>query len=972
MSNITNQQFRASLEDLIINPARAHQFSLGMLERASEGEQVVVDPTNPFVFLLEAATANASACLNQTERLMRKMYPSLAGGYDDVYHHMADVDYLDRFSSPSRTVMTLMLGLDEVKQKAVAENQAGVRRLTIPRFTRFSVADTPFTLLYPIDIRVMRHGGFRITYNDDLPIDVDVLDTNLVDWRVVTMSGTEWLSIDIPIKQLDVSRVYGQVNRATGFSKPYNIPDNFHYCEAYNRIGDQWVKINVTHNELIHNPNKPTLTLKVMDKTVRVSIPQIYLNTRSINDQVRIDFYTTKGALTLDLAGYGMGSFEAKWNSVPTEKIDKFSAPLDTFNSIALYSASSTTGGANGVSFNELRERVINRTTASEGLPITSRQLQTKMRDMGFGLVANIDDVTDRQFIATRTLPPPLDGRTVSGMGASVQTLISSMTTLHVNKHVVSNNERTTIKPSILFKLVHGVLQVVSDHEQTSLTESTDKQYVAQQLNEGEYLYTPYYYVIDTGESALDSRIYDLDSPYIESRFFFEHNLTIGSKFDIKDYRIVPASTADGYTVEIEAELGETFANLDARNLDIQLSFKPSESSDRYHITGSLISPLDSDYLVIGGRYVWRFHISSRYDINDKDRMLLMPFYVPVDLIHEFDVTTVVKNYIPDTYEPSDLDDIVKDSYVTGGQYIALTQEKITLKFGERLERLYNRTRTVVDADAMVIREADEYMRYPADVYKYDSTGNIDFTYNVESNDIVVTKLHNAGDIILDHKNDPIYKWRKGDLVLDHLGEPTYVDGGLGLKREIDMFLLDAKYQFANTLSTNRYKNQIKTMINDWVNTDMVKLNNQLLERSEMFFHPTVTKGVVSVKADNNKLISIDTEQSFVVTFFMAADKFSDPVLREAIAASAISTLHRGLQGSTVSKDYLLGLLRENAGSDIISVDFTGFLRDEWRAATIQDPAQRLSIDKRLVVKSNGEFEVEDDVEIKFLLHSTD
>lgn len=970
MSNVTNQQFSTNIEDLIINPARAHQFSLAMLERASEGEKVVVDPTNPFVFLLEAASANASACLNQTERMMRKMYPSLAGGYEDVYHHMSDTDYLERFSTPSRTVMTMMLSLDEVKQKAVIENDAGVKRLTIPRFTRFSVADTPFTLMYPIDIRIMRHGGFRITYNDDIPIDVDVLDTNLVDWRVVNMSGTEWLTIDIPIKQLDISRVNGPVNRATGFSKTYNIPDKFHYCQAYNRVGDEWVKINVTHNEVVHNPNKPTLVLKVMDNNVKVTIPQIYLNARSINDMIRIDFYTTKGELAMDLSGYGMGAFEAKWNSVSNEKTDKFSAPLDTFNSIALYSASSTTGGANGIGFQELRERVINRTTSSEGLPITKLQLDTKLRDLGFNLVSNIDDVTDRQFIATRLLPPPLDNQTVSGMGATIQTLISSMTALRVNEHVIANNDRTTIKPSILFKMVNGILQTVSATEHDSLLNS-DKSTVATMLNQGQYLYTPYYYVIDTGESVLDSRIYDLDSPILDSRFFFEHNLTIGSKFDVKAYSVALADDNDGYYVEIEAELGETMKQMDTRNLDIQLSFQPSESSDRYHITGTLISPVDNDYLAVGGRYIWRFHISTRFDLNEQDRMLLMPFFVPIDLLHEFDVTTVVKNYVPDTYRPSDLDEIVKDSYVNGGSYIALTQEKITIKFGERLERMYNRTRTVVDADAMVIREEDEYMRYPTDIYKYDSTGNIEFVYDSATNDVIVTKLHNAGDIILNENNAPIYKWRKGDVVLDHLGEPSYVDGGLGLKREIDLFLLDARYQFANTIGTNRYKRRIKQLVNNWVNVDMIKLNNQLLERSEMFFHPTVTNGTIRVKADNNKLIAIDTHQSFIITFFMDEDKYADPILREAIANSAIKTLNEGLQASTVSKDYLLGLLRQTASNDIVSVDITGFLRDEWRTATLLDPAQRLSIDKRLVVKSNGEYEVEDDVEIKFLMHNT-
>lgn len=972
MSDITVNQFATAIEDLLINPARAHQFSLGMLERVSNGEQVVVDPTNPFVFLLEAATANASACLNKTERLIRNVYPSLAGSYDEVYNHMSDRDYLDRFSTPSRTTLTLMLGLDEVKQKAVMENNAGVRRLTIPRFTRFSVADIPFTLLYPIDIRLMRHGGFRITYDDDLPLTVDSLTTNLVTWKVIGMSGAEWLAIDIPIKQLDVTRVNAQVNRATGFTHTYSIPDNFHYCEAYNRVGDTWEKIAVTHSELVHNPNKPTITLKVLNRAVKVTIPQIYLNKRTISDAVRIDFYTTKGELALDLSGYGMSSFEALWNPITNERIDAFSSPLDTFNSLVMYGGESTTGGQNGLTFQDLRERVINRTTSTEGLPITNRQLGAKLRDLGFNLVTNIDDVTNRQFIATRLLPPPVDKKTVSGMGATVQTLISTLTALHVNQYVIANNKRTTIKPGILFKLVDGILQVVGDIEHATLLNGVDKTKVVEALNLNQYLFTPYYYVIDTNDSALDSRIYSLDAPVVTSRFFFQHNLTVGSKFDIKDYSIVPSPNNDGYYLEVEAELGDTLANINARDLGIQVSYTPSNDASRYHIDGVLLSPIGDNNLIIGKRYIWRFHIKTNYDINSDDKMILVPNFVPVNLMHEFDVTTVVKNFMPDSYQVSDLDEIVKDSHLYGGQYIALTQEKITIEFGERLKRLFNRTRTVVDADAIVVRDADEPMTYPSDIYKYDSTGNMEFSFNPDTGEIVTTKLHNAGAIILNEANTPIYKWRKGDVVLDYNGEPFYKDGGRGLKYEIDLFLLDARYQFANSLASTRYRQRIIRLVNNWVNTDMTQLNNQLLERSEMFFHPVITKGTIKVKADNNKLITIDGQQSFVITFFMDEAKYADPILREAIAVTAVKTLHEGLQLSTVSRDSLLSRLRATAGDDIVSVDITGFLRDEWMAATLLDPAQRLSIDKRLVLKSNGEYDVEDDVEVKFMLHNSD
>ena len=61
---------------------------------------------------------------------------------------------------------------------------------------------------------------------------------------------------------------------------------------------------------------------------------------------------------------------------------------------------------------------------------------------------------------------------------------------------------------------------------------------------------------------------------------------------------------------------------------------------------------------------------------------------------------------------------------------------------------------------------------------------------------------------------------------------------------------------FANSATTVAYKEEIIRLINGWVNTEMRMLNGQLLERSEMFYYPTITKGTVKIKADNDKLIT--------------------------------------------------------------------------------------------------------------------
>lgn len=966
----TTTSLRGDIDAFITNPTRIHQYMLRLLENASNGEAVVVDPTNPFAFLLEASTAVSSAAINKAETLTRRQYSTLANNYEELYHHMSDLDYLGRFATPSSTVMSLLLGFDEVKVKAVVENSAGVRRLTIPRFTKFTVADVPFTLLYPIDIRILRHGGVRITYDDDELRDIKTLETNLVNWQVVSIENREWLKIDIPLQQLDLDRHLAQVNLLTGFRKEYPLSGNFYHCEAYNQVNGEWVKIRTTHSDRVYDPMIPTVCLKVLNGSVRVDIPQIYLNNKTIPDAVRLDIFTTQGPLSMALSGYNPSSFDAKWNNIPGASISQWAAPLNAFNSISIMSVHNVEGGSRALSFGELRERVITRTTSTEGLPITKHQLGAKLRDNGFNLVTNIDDITDRQFIATRTLPAGQHEGSVSGMGTTVQTLFASLRQIGDFPYVLKNDDRYTILPKQLYTLNNGILNILSEHKQLEYANIVDATVLTQIVNDHHLLYTPYYYVVDRTGNTLDTRIYDMDNPDIVSRFFFNSNLTLGAKFDIIGYKMLPNKTDDGYELYIQADLGTTFRKFPANMLDIQMSFKATNDDARFFVKGSCQTPVDEDGLLVGDAFVWKFDINTRYDVNSKDELLLIPQYAPVLLTHEFDIVAVQKGWIPETYEPSDLDTIVKQTGDAGGQWIAVTQEKIILKFGERLERLYNRTRTILDDDAVATRTHDEPLTYEVDVYEYDDTGTIKFVYDSANEDIIPTVLHQAGDFVYDEFGQLSYKWRAGDIIRDVQGNPVYKDNGLGLTREIDMVLFDAKYYFANSPIIQRYKKELVQLINKWVNVDMVALNYQLLERSEMFFHPSITKGNIKVVADNNKHIVVDTQQTFVITFFMNEIRYNDAALREAIAKTAKQTLYDGLQFNTVSLDSLLDRMRAVIGDDIVSVDIEGFLHDGWRAITLTDPAHKLSYAKRLVARANGEYSVEDAVDVKFLLHN--
>ena len=72
---------------------------------------------------------------------------------------------------------------EEIKQKAVKEpGTGGTRRLTIPAFTKVTVSDTQLTLLYPIDIRIMPHGGYNITFNTSAISPLARVENNMLEW----------------------------------------------------------------------------------------------------------------------------------------------------------------------------------------------------------------------------------------------------------------------------------------------------------------------------------------------------------------------------------------------------------------------------------------------------------------------------------------------------------------------------------------------------------------------------------------------------------------------------------------------------------------------------------------------------------------------------------------------------------------------------------------------------------------------
>lgn len=982
-----NEQFTSSgLRDYILslraNPARIQQHMIRLLEKMNNDEVIVLDATNPAIFCLESAAVMSCANMVDSESKLRRLYPDMANTPEELYLHMADKDYLGVYSNPAVANVTLVFDLDEILQKAIPETTvSGTKKITIPRYTKVTVAESDLTLLYPIDIRVMPHGGFNITFDTSEITPIGRVETNLLDWFIEVVEDVRYLNVTAPMYQLNINRFVASINATTGFTRDYPFKDLYYYTRAYiQNTQGEWVEIKTTMTDLVYNKQTPTVVLKILNNTIKVTIPQIYLNNGLITDSVRLDIYTTKGPMNVSLQNYLPRSYTHDFAPLDNNLNDKFSAPLSTLSTVGAYSSDSISGGSRGMTFTELKRTITSRSTVTEGLPINEKQLSRSVADLGYKIVKNTDNITDRQYLAIRSLPVPDNKFIVTNMGLNIATLETTFLKLKELNSVTSSTYRVTIKPQTLYSLNEGILRVLSSSDTDSLLamQRTNPAKLVERLNKDTLLYSPYYYVFDVRSTEILPRIYDMDNPAIRSRYFFQDNPSVGISLGINSYAIANSSEKNGYVLEVRLAAGQVAKSLGPDYLNVQLSYVGRDEPTRYYIDGRLVSEIDTTTgMPFDDIYIYQFKIETRYDIDSKDGLLPIPYRSPINLIHEFDIVTSIRDYNPNNQNiASDVDNILNpthfNNYDSNSTYIGVSQSKVTIEFGRRLEKLWTKTRTIVDIRQLQSYEQDVPARYTKDVYEQDETGTIAISYNAANNIVVANKLHEVGDLMYDQTGEQVFAFKKGDPVLDEHGQPVYKNGGDGLKRQVDLFLIDAMYYFANTNNVTEYRNSCTNLISQWVTRDMDIIAAQLLDRSEVFYYPPVSIGKIEVNADDNKVVQVDSKQSIRIKAYLTEVNYRNASLRESLSITIAETVQAALERKTVSVDAILQRLRAMVGNNVISFEVKGFLNDDWQTVSLVNDTMTLAIGKHAVVLPNMTIDIKDDIEVEFFTHNAD
>lgn len=962
------------IKDYPYNPGKIQRAVLEHLSHVTEGKVTYVNPTNPFGFDLESAAVLTAGFCSYDFDLTRKQYPSAAMTNEDLYAHMCDKDYIGRFAIPTSAKFNFLMRVDEVTARMVYDPNIDAKKVVIPRNSFITVAGITFTLEYPIEIRELPHGGLQILINSEIKSPVQILKTNMVDFDVKKQldrfphgQEIDWLQFQLDILQIKVESYDYPTSRAEAFNKKIDVSDQYYYCRVfYQDNNSNWVEMQTTHSPDVYDVATPTAVLKVLNKTLQVTIPQVYSDLGYLDAKIRVDVYETKGSLDVDLNSYLPSEYTTVWRAFDSKRdINQYTTPLGRLPSLSVYSSDIVSGGRSALSFRELRERVIENSIGIRNIPTSNIQIETHLEDEGFKIVRNIDLVTNRAYLASRSLPSPENDRLITPAAASIETLNTTLDLLVSTGYVYQNYKSITISPDAVYESKNGILHVVPKSQVNSILALPVDERI-KTINNRNLYKSPFHYVIDMKEKVFDLRAYYLDHPKADNKSFVDANDTTALlQVTVMNYQI--ERVKNGYKLTIMTKSDSSFDQLSDDRVFVQLAFIPPNEIEHAYVNGK--------YLGREGEHrLFEFLLETNYNITKENYIEFTNFkmynndrrIVQCNLQNEFDIIFSTNEPLSRGWRHSPIDNKL-GKFILPPDTKAIVNERIRLTLGYNLDSLWKRCRTMAGSERYDVYDRDIYATYETDVYDIDPLRGSAVVVK-PNGDIEYKIKHRKGDIRQDSQGNPIIKHRKGDVIFTN-GLPTLVDNRK-IVVQLDIMLIEWAYYLADHPIIKSYRQNMIDVYVDWITDSLKSINERVLEQTKIFFYPRATLGNIDVMYNDGITTRINAAQRLTVDLVVRPQVYSNIELRREITKSTVRVINQLLNDGLISTNEILSALTKEYSYDVIGVDIHGLgNNDRIITMTILDDSKRCSLKKRLIIESNNTIFIEEDVTVNFIEH---
>lgn len=969
MEPIQTSDLLKNLDQYRRNPNSIQRSVYALLGKASKGRLNIIDPSNPFSLLLESAAVMSADGINECESLTRGTYSKLVTTEEELYGHISDMEYVGVWGSPSRDAFTFMFNVDELKRFAKEVPGTTNRKITIPRETKVTVANADFSFAYPIDIIIAASGSISVLFDTTEMSPFMALDTNIVNYRIVNYSGQNVIMFQVTGLQYSVTSSIATLSSSSGFVTTLSVPNYLYYARVYHRrMNEDWVEMITTHSGRVYDKGMPTATLRLADSKLRIKIPEIYFNSNLMGVELRIDMYTTKGDVKLALSEYPATSVKVKYLDLNKSDDGRYIAPLAQLTNITVTGSSVTSGGGNGLTFEELQNRTV-RNSTNKPVPVTEYDLNNALSDRGYDLLNVIDNVTDRTFLASRSMPSPTTGLSSSPIGTTVESIKFHKDLLAGLSTITYSNKVWSIMPSTLYKRDGVGISVVSDMEREELEGISGDELISM-LDQSDYFFNPFLTTLDTNDDVFNYNNYLIDSPKVANKYFKGANSKV-------DYRAAVSSltiyrTADGYELSVAVRGSVGHEELHHNKAGLQLGYLPDGSQTRAYISGTNFGR-DSD-----GNIIFRFAIDTTFEVLKGHKLQVTSFnmvagdtlHYPVNPDTDFDFIHYITSVGLGIDNRDDLHVLLGVDFAPADA-IVITHETANIRMFESLDGLINRSRVSINEPVYELWDRDVQALYTEDVYQRDAdTGHLTLI-QTEAGKWEEVLLHAEGSPILNSDGMVTYRFRQGNYKLDVKGEKIIL-GGSGEVYFIDQVLLDGRYRFATEAGTTAYVKEVTSTVVNWIKTDIVDIKKVLLARTDLLFSPKTNSGTLTAYSVQGEPKKINAAISVKIDLYVNYNAYSNSAIRQSIIDSVKATVISELDKSKISTGSIHDQLRKIVGDDVITIKVHSFNGDNQLDAFIVDnDSVGCSLAKLLERQPDGSIALIDDLEINFVRHST-
>lgn len=978
------------------SPSRIAQATYDYLDEVMRGRIDIVDPTNPFIMLLEMSSCHAAAAVNESLLNLRRQYPCLAHTDEEIYRHMTDKEYLGRFARPARANFMFIMELNALYNEMVFDEEEQCSKAIIPRDTAHTVDGLIFTHEYPIVLRFYPNTQvLQITYDVTIGSPITTPSSNVIQYVIRRDGqGIRWLQFQVPLKQMEIASLVFPIQKQSVFRQSIEFSHQFLYARVFNKSNTQaeWTEMRVTHEDQIFDNNVPTAVLTVTTGRLDVSIPYIY-NTLpvSLTGQIRVDVYTTRGDIVVKLSSYNIDLFSTQFRSInETRDVSVFTNVWSRVSVIA-FSQDVCMDGKNAVSFQDIRQKVVNYATGVNEIPITTTQIDALSSASGFDIIRNADPMTDRYFLGLKFLPTlsVLDSisstqKRINRVGMAMVRFSATLPYLQQSDNVVYHlqTKRLTMMSNTMFKTENHRTSMV-DRGVIDALKLLSETIQANTINSASYFYTPYYYVFDPENQLLEMRAYDLDRPTSTNLNFVRQNQSLRLPVNTGQFRI--EKTFTGFRLTLITSSGLVYRNLSENEVGVQIRLVNKDETRYGYIRGTPAGIVEETQ-----ERIYTFEIQTDHDIDSEhnlritnafpklednedpdDHVPISNFYVPLALVADIFYTTTSVTQTPEF--TADLTDslINRDIMLTGT--VGNTHDTIDIQLGQYLEHLWTRVRTYANVPVYQTSPATIPALYERDVYETDPVSGSIFQTNTDGSikldnegRPIYVKLHSAGDPVLDDSGEPVNSYVLNDVMFDSYGRPIVQDA-VGTISEFDIFVLDGKLRFVTDEVYKEYQTEITRLITRWITEDILTIQARLLERTKIFFFPETTLGLAEIRTGEQTYDYLEAEQSLRIVVYADESVVKDPVVQADVTTQIANYLDFSIRQKKFTLNMLESDLRYSLGSSIFGVSIFGFGGEkDLQSITIKDPQSRLSLKKKLLVLSNNTITLADDISITF------